>query len=259
MKLCFLGTGAADFPRVVPHDGSFFRRYSSLLVDGRLLIDPGPHIFDLAEREGGEGLLSGVEYVILTHSHSDHFSPEALLRLGEGGHITFACERGAREAIEKKLVGFSGEIISLDVGAEVTLGGYSILPLASNHATANIHEQTLNYMIGDGRTGFFYGLDSSWIMTRTWRAIKARRPRALILECTIGDGHAGDDRIFEHTSIEMLEIMLATARAQGVLSVETRVFCSHMARKLHPSHEELCRRLSPLGVTPACDGLTVEI
>lgn len=41
MKLHFLGTGAADWDINNPRDDINFRRYSSLLVDDTLLIDPG--------------------------------------------------------------------------------------------------------------------------------------------------------------------------------------------------------------------------
>ena len=52
MELLFLGTGAADWNISKRVEGEFFRRFSSALVDGALLIDPGPHIFDFAEKNG---------------------------------------------------------------------------------------------------------------------------------------------------------------------------------------------------------------
>ena len=50
MKLTFLGTGAADW-NINSYDAMpFFRRNSSALIDGTLLIDPGPHVFHFAEK-----------------------------------------------------------------------------------------------------------------------------------------------------------------------------------------------------------------
>ena len=40
MELLFLGTGAADWNISKRVEGEFFRRFSSALVDGALLIDP---------------------------------------------------------------------------------------------------------------------------------------------------------------------------------------------------------------------------
>ena len=48
MKILFLGTGAADY--TLKHrylDG--YRRNSSILIDGTLLIDPGPCVPDALE------------------------------------------------------------------------------------------------------------------------------------------------------------------------------------------------------------------
>jgi len=42
MKITFLGTGAADWPLQREEKMKEFRRLSSALIDGVLLIDPGP-------------------------------------------------------------------------------------------------------------------------------------------------------------------------------------------------------------------------
>ena len=44
MKLLFLGTGAADWPPERPDGCEEFRRMSAALIDGTLLIDPGPQV-----------------------------------------------------------------------------------------------------------------------------------------------------------------------------------------------------------------------
>ena len=50
MKLLFLGTGAAGWPLQRPDGCEEFRRMSAALIDGTLLIDPGPQVPDaLAE------------------------------------------------------------------------------------------------------------------------------------------------------------------------------------------------------------------
>lgn len=44
MKLEFLGTGAADFNLQRDEHTEEFRRFSSALLDNKLLLDSGPHI-----------------------------------------------------------------------------------------------------------------------------------------------------------------------------------------------------------------------
>ena len=80
--------------------------------------------------------------------------------------------------------------------------------------------------------------------------------RQVIFECTLGFC-PGDDRMFGHTGIPMIEIMLETMRAQHGPADDARYYTSHMARTLHGSHAELERQLAHLDVTPAYDGMMI--
>ena len=80
----FLGTGAADIQRpqkdtcpnctyVREHGGRNARRYSSLFVSPGVLID-----YSTTGREGlqAAGIApAAVDYLLITHSHGDHFNP----------------------------------------------------------------------------------------------------------------------------------------------------------------------------------------
>ena len=70
MKILFLGTGAADFPQdktgVVG-----FRRTASVLIDEKILIDPGPWVLDAIEEYGVD--VSKIKYILNTHLHDDHY------------------------------------------------------------------------------------------------------------------------------------------------------------------------------------------
>lgn len=61
MKLHFLGTGAADRDITKPRCDMDYRRFSSLLTDGKLLIDPGPCIFEFAETYNYPSLYKNIE------------------------------------------------------------------------------------------------------------------------------------------------------------------------------------------------------
>ena len=83
MKIEFLGTGAADWKIEKRKEGEFWRRCSSVLINDELLIDPGPHIFDYAEKTGRSDIFGGVKAMILTHSHSDHLNVATACRIHE--------------------------------------------------------------------------------------------------------------------------------------------------------------------------------
>ena len=127
MELLFLGTGAADWNISKRVDGEFFRRFSSALVDDALLIDPGPHIFDFAEKNGTPELYRNVRSVAVTHSHGDHLNAESVKRLAAAGGLTVYCD----PAVEKKLrdAGVSGvDFVPLTPFESVTTpDGYEIV------------------------------------------------------------------------------------------------------------------------------------
>ena len=81
MKLHFLGTGAADWDLSLADASQDFRRNSSLLIDDRLLIDPGACLFEFEKTFGYTGLYAGVSDIVNTHPHSDHWSEEPVRRV----------------------------------------------------------------------------------------------------------------------------------------------------------------------------------
>lgn len=261
MKLEFLGTGAADWNIKNRVEGAEFRRFSSALVDGELLIDPGPHILDYAEKSGQPDLFAGVKNIIVTHSHGDHFTPVIVQRLCVGRPCTLWADGTVIRPLMAALGTETAQQIDfrpLTPRRPVPVGDYVITPLRSNHATDNPGEQTLNYIVERASKRFFYGLDSGWIMYDSFCELRKYRFDAMIFEATIGDV-PDDDRIFGHTSLDMIEIMLRSLRRQPCLDEASAVYISHMARTLHTPHAQLVERCRPLGVTPAYDGMIVEI
>ncbi len=253
-----MGTGAADWNIDRRQGTAFFRRFSSALADDKLVIDPGPYIYDFARLSGMPHLFDNVTETVITHSHGDHMNADSIKRLSCGKEFTVYCDGAVADKLIASGVSNVEYVRLTPFEPVVTRAGYEIIPCRSNHGPYLAGENTFNYIIGrDGRS-FFYGLDSGWIMYDTWLCIKKRRPNAVIFECTLGDC-PGDDRMFGHTSISMIEIMLQTMRTQHGPADDAAYYTSHMARTLHGTHEELRERLAPLGVTPAYDGMRIVI
>ena len=59
--------------------------------------------------------------------------------------------------------------------------------------------------------------------------------------------------------IAMIGIMMESIVAQKATAEDCRYFATHMARTLHTTHEDTAERLRPFGVTPAFDGMKIEI
>ena len=269
MKLTFLGTGAADWDINAYVPGQCHRRFSSVLIHseamaGDLLIDPGPHIFHFAEQNGTPALYDNVRNVLVTHTHADHFTPETVERLCAGRDCTLW---GDPVCMKKLIHSLGAERASRIRFVETTvcrpfpymIGGYTVYAMRSNHDSGDPTETTRLYVIGDGERMLYYGCDSAWIPTASWNVIKDLPLNVMVLEATCGETARNDWRIFEHNTLEMLELMLTTFRKYHYFAPDVRFYTSHMARTLHTDHETLKAYLAPLGVTPAYDGMVIDV
>ena len=117
MQIKFLGTGAADWPEKRTTE-TFFRRLSSTLIDGVLLIHPGPCVPDALEEYG----INDIKYVLNTHRHSDHFNEDTL----------------------KMLVDNGAEFVEIPQGATIKVGKYKITALKGNRIFL-LSEHTLQW------------------------------------------------------------------------------------------------------------------
>lgn len=243
MKIRFLGTGAADWKE--PNERGEYRRLTSTLFGGALLIDFTASAQDMLP----EGAC--VHHILITHSHADHFDPAAIAALSPA--VLYAHESWAGE------IGIPGiEARPIKIGEWVRAGEYEFMPLPSNHSTRRPHEQTVNYVLKKGDQLFLYATDGAWLPNRALHLMKGIQLDGMAIDATIGDGHEGDYRIFEHNSLPMIRIMVDTMKKTGLLKPEAKVYLTHMARTLHGSQKALEQAAAePYAV--CFDGMEVEI
>jgi len=226
MIIQFLGTGAADWGINDRDSKGTNRFFSSALIDEKLLIDPGPHVFLSAEKHGID--LSRIEFIINTHPHSDHFNKETLAKLEDMG----------------------AKYYEISAGERVEFGGYSVTAYRANHSTC---ENSKHFIIEKDAKRLFYGLDSAWLMYEEVQAILNNDVDMAVLDATIGD-IKGDYRIFEHNNLNMIREIKATLNSHV-----KRYVISHMARTLHEEHHVLAEKMNNEGIETAFDGFVAEI
>ncbi|MBO4263937.1 MAG: hypothetical protein J5871_04585 [Bacteroidales bacterium] len=258
LALRFLGTGAADWKG--RDKRGEWRRFSSVLLDNRLLIDYTTSVATM--------LPDGCRptEVFYTHSHGDHFDPIAALRLGiRRAYVGETWVARAKEAFAAAAAEHGGEvpdIVPLSVGEQKRSGDLCITALPANHATADLREQTLIYLVEKGPVRLLYATDTAGIPALAARiagleAYGGGLPiTALVMEATASED--GDYRMFGHSSIAVVQrtvqVLLKTGRyipADGQM-----VYLTHLARTLHGTQAELDATL-PAPLRAAYDGLDV--
>ena len=262
LHLKFLGTGAAsgwDTDRSK-------RRYSSVLLDGRILIDLTDAALDMIP----EGCSPKV--VFYTHSHDDHYRPKVALGLGiTRVYVSETWADRAREDFRNAARELSGrveipEVVGLQLGRPVTEQGLTFIPLPANHLTSDIDEQTLIYVIEKGttqtRTGvrLLYATDTGGIMAKASKLgwSKSRPLTGFIMEATVGMGLEEDPRILSHSTVELAARTARMLRESGQYTPPEGQppYATHMSSRGWARQKDL-EFVFPRPLRPSYDGLEV--
>jgi phosphoribosyl 1,2-cyclic phosphodiesterase len=234
------------------------------LLDNRILIDFTPTDADMLP----EGCKP--ECIFYTHSHGDHYNPEALLKLGvPAAHIgkTWINRAWKNFADASAKTGLPvPELIPLSIGETIVSGDIRITALPANHAI-NDTEQALIYLIEKGPVRVIYATDTGGIMGVAARIagidphVKPGNPiHGLIMEATMGMGDKGDEdfRLFTHSSVNTVHrtVKMLLKRKRLEMKEGQSVYLTHLARTLHGTQAELDATL-PAPLKAAYDGLEV--
>ena len=260
LKVRFLGTGAADWKG--RDERGELRRLSSVLLEDCILIDFTPSDADM--------LPVGFkpEAIFYTHSHGDHYNPAEALKLGPKlvylGSTWVDRAREDFKAASKDSGLPVPEIVPLCVGDKVTISGMTFTALPANHATSDLNEQTLMYLVEKQEVRVLYATDTGGIPAIAARIVgidphvKGKPITGLIMEATMGIDGDEDFRIFTHSSVRTVERTVHMLLREGryTPSKGQKVYLTHMARTLHPTQAELDATL-PDPLKAAYDGLEV--
>jgi phosphoribosyl 1,2-cyclic phosphodiesterase len=250
----FLGTGAADW--VKPEPSGEFRAFSSMLASGNLLFDCPAHVPETLAKYGVP--FSSINYIFITHSHADHFDENAVKLICASGNLGTPAIVYASAAVAETLRNAGVDARDIEPGKAFNAGEYSVIPLAANHSTTGLKgEISLHYLVNYNGCRWFYATDGAWILCASWNILREWQLDALIIDATIGEGHEGDCRVFEHNSLPMIRIMVETLKKNRVLKPSAPVILTHLARTLHPDQQALEKNTEPPFVV-AYDGMRYE-
>ena len=173
------------------------RTQAQVLVNDDLLIDFG---MDNYIHEINSGVnFSNIKYVLLTHSHEDHFITLELAVRDEMGSKKISCEdmkifggKGAEELFNSA-VKHKCSFTHAERFKTYSVGDYKVTVLPALHGT--IDPRT--YLISDGKTTLYYCLDTGHPNDETYNYIKENNVKidVVVCDCTYGvlditfDGH----------------------------------------------------------------------
>lgn len=263
MQVLLLGTGAADgipnpFCRCATCDDhrsrGELRTPTSVLLDDRLLIDPGPEAPRQVTRFGRD--LTGLRAILAGHAHDDHLDPAVLLHRSwvTDGPLELAGPAPVVDAARHWLDPGQDEVrfSVLTAGDTVELAGYRVSAVPANHEAFG---EALCYLVeADGAT-LLYASDTGLLDERAWELLRGRRADLVLLEETFGPCTTKGER---HLHLATFAETVGRLRAEGVVDAGTRVVAVHLAHD-NPPVAELAAELARCGAEVLPDGTVITI
>lgn len=278
MKITFLGTGAAEGVPAMFCNCDFcknarlagvdqMRTRSQVLVDNALSIDFPPEAYYHSVRFGVN--LSSLRYILVTHSHMDHFyAHDFILRgykyatLGEQVLDIYGNEEVSKvfsECTKREMKPVVAPHIRVNVVSpytEFSLGDYRILTVPAQHSAA---ENALLYYVEKGGKGYLHLYDTGNVTDEAIKFLKDRRAIADVAayDCTFGNGSGNLSA--RHMGITDVEDVRERLRKAGVVNDKTVSVITHFSHNCNPTKENLAQLEKNYGVVAAYDGMTIEI
>ena len=283
IRVRFLGSGAAGWkPEWAknPH----MRRQSSVLIENKVLIDFTSCSFDFLP----DGCRP--EVLFQTHSHGDHYNPEAAVRSGVRRMYVqeswAATARRQVEAAADKLGLPPPRVIALPFAKPVSVCGLTVTGVPANHSTSlltdGVLERTSLYLVEKGPSRLLYATDTGGIpgdaarmvgidrhvTAKDWAGYYASNPMvrepspitAFIMEAT--DGDLDDDfRLFVHSSVQTVARTVSALTKTGRYTPPPgqHTYLTHLGLKYRGWPAEKINAELPAPLRAASDGLEVVL
>ena len=283
MKIQYLGTGAAEgVPALFCNctyckrlrerigrgeGGKEVRTRAQFLLDGELSIDFPPDAFAHMARFGVD--FSAVKYLLVTHSHMDHFyAHDFILRGYKYAHEMTApqltvfgnaevCEVFAECTRREMKPEVAGTISLRKVGAfeEIAFGGWKAYSFPAHHTS----REPLLYLVEKDGKRVLHLTDTGVLPEESLSFLASLQKHIdlITFDCTFLWEAA--DPGARHMNLAEDMRTFGRLAACGVADSTTKKVITHFSHNSAPSEEALARAQKEYGVIAAYDGLTLEI
>lgn len=278
MKITYLGTGAAEgIPAVFCHcefcngvrrQGGRVRSRAQVLINGELSVDFPPDSFYHGAVLGAD--LSAIRYLLVTHSHMDHFyASDFVLRGYKYAHgMTSSvmdiyanaevCEifrEGTHRELKKEA---QGTLRLNQIGAfeRIEFGGYTVHTLKAKHSSC----EPLLFLIEKEGKRILHLHDTGLLPEEDYRYLRQIGGKAadlITLDCTFLWDETDENA--RHMGLKDNALVIRRLQEIGMADGVTKKVVTHFSHNNRPTEENLRRAEEEYGVIAAYDGMTLEI
>lgn len=278
MKLKFLGTGAAEgvpamfcncenCKNIRKLGESEFRTRSQVIIDDCISIDFPPEAYAHSLKYGVN--FSLLKYVLVTHSHMDHFyAHDFILRGYKYAEVQQpVLQIYGNSEVHKVFKECTAREMKPDVAQNLSfkeissynmfdLDEYKILTVPAQHSKT---EDCLLYFIQRGNKGYLHFYDTGRVDERAFEYLAANgaKASAVAFDCTFAERTAGE--ISRHMGIEDNLEMKNKLLKYGIIDGSAKILITHFSHNCNPTRVHLSELEKKYCVTAVYDGFETEL
>ena len=272
MKLKYFGTAAAEGIPALFCDcpvcryaqkvkGKEIRTRAQALLDDKILLDFGPDTLEHFIKYDVKS--QDLKYVVITHSHCDHYVFDELgyrrpgFAAGRKDHVlTVYATKPAYDEIKTLEDRWPDIYKAVEVreNEPFFIEDYEFFPVKANH---DENAGSVIYFIDRNGKSMLYAHDTGVFTDGAKaRAEALGKPLDYVsLDCTgalLSDWRRG--HLSLDTAVETAEYL----KSVGAVSEKTKLVISHFSHNGKGTHEDLCKAAKEYGIEVAFDGMEVE-
>ena len=272
MKVQWLGTAAAEgWPglfcecefcaRAVELGGKSIRTRSSIMVNDRYKIDLPPDTYHHALTHGLN--LAAVEFLLITHSHSDHLNASELeMRYPPFAHtqrpLSVYGSEAVKQAIDSRVAesrrAFTFQVV--EPFRWYTVGSGRFMPLKADH---DYSQQCFFYLLEVEGNALLVGNDTGYFPDESWEALAGARDGGVKLVVASLDATNGPlPGRHHHMGFDCICEVRQRLLDMGCADTATRFVATHFSHNGGLMHAEMEATLGPRGFSVAYDGMVLE-
>ncbi len=279
MNFKYLGTAAAEgFPAVFCNceycnqarktGGKNIRTRSQAIIDEDLLIDFPPDTYFHSLQNGLN--LGKIKYLLVTHSHMDHFFPQEFELRGicfahdmPEKELTVFCNDGVKQLffavntgkIYAQVLG-NIKFVTPQMFVPFKAGEYTITPLPARHMQT---EQSMIFILEKCGKKILYGNDTGYFYEEVFDYIKKNNISFdfVSLDCTMVNNPVDDTGT--HMGFGQIKRVAERLNEIGAISDKTKKYVTHFSHNGNPLQSELEKHADKIDFSVAYDGENIKL